>query len=166
MAVAEQVEREEMVVSRTFDAPRERVWRAWTEPELIKQWWGPKGFTAPVIELDLRNGGKYLFNMRSPEGQDFWSAGVFKEVVKEERITVIDSFADQEGNIVPASFYGLTGAWPLESEVTVTFEDLGGRARIIIRQPGIPAGEGVEVSSAGWKESLDKLAELLRSMKG
>ncbi|KAF5075772.1 Activator of Hsp90 ATPase -like protein [anaerobic digester metagenome] len=69
----------ELLVERVFDAPRELVWKAWTEPGYLKRWWGPKGFTAPAIEIDLRVGGRYLYGMRSPEGQDFWSTGEFRE---------------------------------------------------------------------------------------
>jgi len=71
----------ELVITRVFDAPRELVWKAWTDPDQVARWWGPKGFTAPACKMDLRVGGEYLNYMRSPEGQDFWSKGVFREVV-------------------------------------------------------------------------------------
>jgi len=152
-----------LVIERIFDAPRELVWKAWTEPERMKQWWGPKNFTAPVIKQDFRVGGKHLSCMRSPEGQDFWSTGVYQEIVLQERIVVTDSFADEHGNVVPASHYGMTGNFPLEMLVTVTFEDLGGRTRMILRHEGMPADEMGEMASQGWNESLDKLAESLRT---
>src|SRR3990172_11935266 len=67
----------ELVIERIFDAPRELVWRAWTDPERVMRWWGPKGFTAPACQVDIRVGGTYLWCMRSPEGQHLWSTGVY-----------------------------------------------------------------------------------------
>lgn len=75
-----------LVIERVFDAPVEKVWAAWTEPEQIKNWWGPEGYSAPDIQIDLREGGKYLYCMRGPAGPggpivDAWSGGEFKEIV-------------------------------------------------------------------------------------
>ncbi len=100
---------EDIIITRMFDAPREIVWKAWTDPELTKRWWGPKNFTAPVIRIDLRVGGKYLNCMRGPDGKDYWSTGIYREIVPRERLVMTDSFADEKGNVVPASYYGMTG---------------------------------------------------------
>ncbi|MCL7413087.1 MAG: SRPBCC domain-containing protein [ANME-2 cluster archaeon] len=99
--LAKNTEERELVITGIFDAPCEKVWKAWTDPESVKPWWGPKGFTSPVCKIDLRVGGKYLFSMRSPEGDDFWSTGVYREIVPLERIVATDSFADENGNVVP-----------------------------------------------------------------
>ncbi|MEK6744199.1 MAG: SRPBCC domain-containing protein [Nitrospirota bacterium] len=151
----------ELVISRVFNAPREQVWKAWTEPEQMKRWWGPKGFTAPASTIDLRVGGKYLSSMRSPEGQEFWSTGVYREIVPLSRIVCTDSFADANGNVVPASHYGMEGGWPLELQITVTFEDIGGKTIMNLRHAGVPAGQMRDLCETGWKESFDKLAEIL-----
>jgi uncharacterized protein YndB with AHSA1/START domain len=148
----------ELVIERVLDAPREQVWKAWTDPEQVKKWWGPKHFTAPTIKIDLQEGGKYLFCMRSPDGQDYWSTGVYREIVPMERIVVTDSFADENGNVVPATNYGMPDM-PLETQITVTFEELGGQTKLTLRHAGMPAGEMGEQAEAGWNESLDKLAE-------
>ena len=153
---------QEPVITRVFDAPRELVWKAWTEPDRLMQWWGPKGFTAPVCEIDLRVGGKYLNCMRSPEGKDYWSTGVYREIVPLERIVCTDSFADEHGNVVPATHYGMSPDFPLEMLVTVTFEEHEGKTTMTLRHVGIPAGEMRELTGAGWNESFDKLAESLR----
>src|SRR3970282_1216695 len=118
-----QPEEDALVITRLLDAPRELVWKAWTEPERMMRWWGPKGFTAPVCKIDLRVGGVYLNCMRSPEGQDFWSTGVYGEIGVPERIVCTDSLADEKGNPVSASHYGMSGDWPAETLVTVTFEE-------------------------------------------
>lgn len=151
-----------IVITRVFDAPRDLVFRAWTDPKLMSRWWGPKGFTAPVTEMDLRVGGKYHFCMRSPEGQDFWSAGFYREIDPPGRLVFTDSFSDPEGNLVHASQYGMPGEWPLELLVTVTFEEApGGRTTMTMTQTGIPAGEVRDMSAAGWGQQFDKLAAAL-----
>ena len=153
----------ELVITRVFDAPRSLVWKAWTEPERVALWWGPRIFTAPVCRIDLRVGGEYLYCMRSPDGQDFWSKGTYVEIVPPERIVATDSFSDAQGNVVPASHYGMTGDWPLEMLVTVTFEDLGGKTRLTLRHSGVAAVGAQDRADMGqgWNESLDKLAEHL-----
>jgi uncharacterized protein YndB with AHSA1/START domain len=151
-----------LVIERVFDAPREEVWEAWTNPEQVKKWWGPKDFTAPSVQSDFREGGTYLWAMESPDGQVYWSTGTFREIVPQERLVVTDSFADEEGNVVPASHYGMPGDFTLEMEVTVTFEDVDdGKTKLTLRHEGMPATEIGQQAEGGWNESLDKLAALL-----
>lgn len=153
----------EIVVTRIFDAPRELVWKAWTDSERMKLWWGPAVFTAPVCKIDLRVGGKYLFCMRSPQGQDYWSTGVYREIVPPSRLVYVDNFADAQGNIVPASHYGLPGDWPSQIVVTVTLEEENGKTKMTMRQQGIPSGMMSEMTSQGWNGSFDKLAASLKT---
>jgi uncharacterized protein YndB with AHSA1/START domain len=154
---------EEMEITRIIDAPRERVWRAWTDPDLVKQWWGPKGFTSPVQKIDLRVGGEYLGAMRSPEGREYWSTGVYREIVAPERLVATDSFADEHGNVVPASYYGMSGDWPVEMLVTVTFEEQDGKTKLTVRHSGLEAHSDTDIQNMrqGWNETLDKLDEFL-----
>jgi len=152
----------EIVIARIFDAPRAAVREAWTNPERVKRWWGPKGFTAPFCKIDLRVGGKNLYCMRSPEGKDYWSTGVYREIVPLERIVSTDSFADEKGNVVPSTYYGMRADYPLEMLVTVTFEEHRGKTRLTLRHVGIPPGTESDNARQGWDESLDKLAESLR----
>jgi uncharacterized protein YndB with AHSA1/START domain len=154
-----------LVIGRIFDAPRETVWKAWTEPDLIMRWFGPKDFTAPFIKIDLRVGGRYLYCMRGPDGKDYWSTGVFREIVPMERIVATDSFADEKGNVVPASHYGLSANYPLELLLTVTFEEQDGKTRLALRHSGHPP-EDIENARQGWNESLDKFAALLDELMG
>jgi uncharacterized protein YndB with AHSA1/START domain len=151
----------ELVIERVFDAPREFVWKTWTEPERLMRWWGPKDFTAPVIKNDLRVGGKYLYLMRAPDGKDYWSAGVYREIVPMERIVATDSFANEKGNIVPAAYYGLRAEYPLELMVTVTFEEREGKTKLTIRHAGHPPGD-IDLAREGWNQSLDKFAEAMK----
>ena len=159
---------EELVITRVFDAPKELVWREWSDPARMMRWWGPEYFTAPVIKMDFRVGGKYLWSMRSPDGKDFYSVGEYLEIVPMEKIVYTQNFADEKGNIVPASYYGLPGEWPKDATVTatITFEDLGGKTKMTIREAGIPGGQMGESAKAGWSTSLDKMAADLKIEAG
>lgn len=153
----------DLVITRIFDAPRELVWKAWTDPERMKLWWGPKEFTSPACTMDLRVGGRYHFCMRSPQGQDFWTTGVYREIVPPSRLVYTDNFSDDKGNVVPASHYGVPGDWPPETVVTVTFEEFDGKTKMTLRHVGIPSGFMSEMAGAGWNGSFDKLAESLKA---
>lgn len=150
-----------LYLTRTFCAPLEKVWKAWTEPEAIKEWWGPREYTSTVVKNDLRVGGSFLYGMRSLEGQEIWSTGTYKEIVPQERILSTDSFADKEGNVVPASHYGMSGNWPLELMETVTFQEKNGKTQFTIQHTGFPDNKNRTLAEIGWNESLDKLAEYL-----
>ncbi|MEO6166997.1 MAG: SRPBCC domain-containing protein [Chitinophagales bacterium] len=152
----------EIIITRVFDAPRELVFKVWTDPNQITRWWGPKDFTAPFCKLDLRVGGEYLYCMRSSEGKEYWSKGVFREIIRPEKIVYTDSFADAQGNTVPASEYGMEGDWSEELIVSVTFEEYNGKTKFTLKHEGIPAGQMSDMTAVGWNESFDKLAEALK----
>jgi uncharacterized protein YndB with AHSA1/START domain len=149
-------------ITRIFDAPRDVVFEAWTKPERFVQWWGPRGYTTPFCEIDLRPGGLMRYCMRSAEGQDVWCGGVFRDVVPGSRLVYRDFFTDQAGKAVSPTEYGVSGDWPAETLVTVTFEDFDGKTKLTLRHSAgtAPAAE-IEGASQGWNESFDRLAELL-----
>lgn len=152
----------DIVIVRDFDATRELVWKYWTEPELVKRWWGPKDFTAPYIKIDLRVGGEYLSCMRSPDGKDYWSKGVYLEIIPPKRIVCTDSFADDKGAIVPATYYGFNADMPLEMLLTLSLEEHKGKTKLTLKHSGFPLGPHREDAQTGWNQSLDKLAESLK----
>lgn len=153
---------QDIVITRVFDAPREKVWKAWTDPKQQVRWFGPKTYTAHSATIDLRVGGRSISAMRSPEGKDIWSTGVYREIVPLEKIVLTDSFADEHGNEVPASAYGMEGDWPEELLITVTFKDYeGGKTLFTLRHTGLPEIHGRDAAN-GWNESFDKLAEILK----
>ena len=158
---AKSLNEDDLVITRVFDASREAVWKAWTDPRRFTRWWGPKGYTAPACRMDLRVGGKYLFCMRSPEGKDYWSTGVYRDIVPMERIVLTDSFSDEKGNVVPASHYGMQGEWPQELLVTVTFDNDRGKTIMTLRHAGLPS-EMMGDCEDGWSGSFDKLADSLK----
>ena len=165
-------EKKGITIERVFDAPREMVWRAWTEPEMAKRWWGPKDFTAPSIKIDLRVGGKYIFCMHGPEGSEFdkdlYSAGVYKEIVPMEKLVVSDYFSDSEGNKIDPTVYGMNTDMPEEMDVVVTFEEAeGGKTKLTIEYPRPESEEKFQAMlksgmEEGWNSSLDKLAQSLQ----
>lgn len=144
-------------IRRMINAPRSQVWKALTDPGYIKQWWGPKDFTAPIAKNNLRVGGKYLFCMRSPDGKDYYSTGIYEEITAPTRLVYTDNFADAGGNIVPPSYYGMNGDWGQEGQVTIILEEPElGKTMITLEHTGIPEEEK-QNAMEGWNQSLDKL---------
>lgn len=151
----------DLVIIRIFDASCELVWKAWTDPEHVKRWWGPKDFTAPFCKIDFRVGGVFLFCMRTPDGKDYWNTGVYREIVPLKRIAMTNSFADEKGNVVPATHYGMSEDIPLETLITVTFEEHDGKTKMTLRHVGIPT-DIMSDANAGWNGTFDKLAESIK----
>ncbi len=154
-----------ITITRLFDAPRARVWEAWTNPDDLKQWWGPKDFTAPHIKTDLRTGGKFNYAMHGPAGSEFdkdmWSGGEYLEVIPMEKIVATDYFTDEAGNKISPAAYGMPGEWPDHMKVTVTFEDAGeGKTKLTLVHEGHPA-EMASDAEQGWGQSLDKFEAIL-----
>lgn len=143
----------ELVLTRLIDAPRDKLFRAWTEPELMKQWFTPRPWTTPVIEVDLRPGGSNLIVMRGPDGTEFPNRGVYLEIVKNERLVFTDAY---------------TKAWePSEKPFftgVITFEDEGGKTRYTARALHwtVADREAHEKMGfhEGWGLCADQLAEL------
>jgi len=148
----------DIVIHRVFNLPKKVVWLALTEPEYFKKWWGPRGFTCPSSKMEAKVGGKYLSCMRGPDGKEFWSTGVVKELIPERKLVVTDSFSDDKGNIKPASEYGMPGDWPKELLITVYLEEADGATKMKLKHQGIP-NEMREDCIKGWNESFDKLEE-------
>ena len=152
----------EMVITHIFDAPRELVFKAWTEPEHLVQWWRPKGFTTPHCKIELRPGGVFHYCMRSPEGRDYWGRGVFREIVAPERIVYTDTFADAEGNIVEPGYYeGMDPDMPKETLVRVTFTVVNGKTKVTVHH-SVPESVAKRTGAKqGWTEMLERLADYL-----
>jgi uncharacterized protein YndB with AHSA1/START domain len=150
-----------ITITRIFDAPRRKVWQEWTEPIQYKCWWGPKDFTSPYANLEVRPGGKFLVSMQAPDGKLYWDTGKYEEIVENQRLVYTDTFADENGNVVPASYYGMGPDKPLDMEVEVTLEDVGGKTRMVLEHCGLPKGDMLDNARQGWNQSLDKLASCL-----
>jgi uncharacterized protein YndB with AHSA1/START domain len=138
-------EAREMTLTRVFDAPRQLLWKLWTEREHIGKWWGPKGFTLPGCEMDFRTGGTYRFVMRGPDGKDHPFHGVYREIVRNERIVFTAILDNLPGH---------------ELLTTVTFADEDGKTKLTVRQT-TPLGEAGRGQNQGWSETLERLADLI-----
>jgi uncharacterized protein YndB with AHSA1/START domain len=143
----------EVTLTRTFDATRRMVFKLWTEPEHMAQWWGPKGFTNPVCELDARPGGAIRIHMRAPDGTVYPMSGTFREVVEPERLVFSAIAEDLEGNPL------------LEALTTVTFAEHGGKTTVTVHAKAVGiaplAPQMLDGMQAGWIQSLERLAALL-----
>lgn len=145
-----------IVVERTFNLPLNTVWKAWTEAESMKKWWGPEEFTCPDCTIDFKVGGKFVASMQGPDGKKIWSTCTYKEIIPYKKIVNTDSFADENGNIVPASYYNMEGDWELELMVTTEFEEVNGKTNISLQHAGLP-DDMTENCMKGWQSSFDKL---------
>lgn len=164
----------ELVITRIFDAPRNLVFKVWTDPEHIKNWWGPGPFTAPRCEVDLKVGGEYIYVMRSPDGQEFPVQGKFIEIVKDEKLVYTDDMFKQAdmwkmmigGKVGPDVDFST-----IQLNITVKFEDVGSRStRLTLTTRFVyndvrDAMVGMMMAE-GWTSSLQKFAaELLNAKK-
>jgi uncharacterized protein YndB with AHSA1/START domain len=160
--MADKENKKELTIMRIFDAPRELVFRAWTDPNLMAKWWGPRGVTNPICEMDVRPGGTINIVMLAGkelgemEGQEWPMKGTFSEVIPPERLAYTSSAIEDEN-----------GTSQLENKVTVTLEDLGGKTKMTLHILVTKAGPGTEAPLSGmemgWTQSVDKLSELVES---
>ena len=166
MSTQAQTENIDFVISRTFDAPRDLVWKAFTHPERMKQWWGPKGFTVIASKMDLRPGGTYHYGMRAPDGSAMWGKFVYQEITPPQRMVLINSFSDEAGGITR---HPMAPNWPLQMLSTFTFENVGGKTKFTVRwSPHNATEEERKVFAAshdsmrgGWGGTMDQLAAYL-----
>lgn len=157
----------EFVIKRTFDAPVERVWKAWTDPDELIHWWGPKGFTTVATKIGkLQPGGVFHYCLRSPQGQEMWGRFVYREIVPNERLVYLNSFSDPEGGI---SRHPLHKDWPLQLLSPITFVERDGKTTVTIRWVPYEASEkeretfekGKDSMQGGWTGTLDRLEAYL-----
>ncbi|MES2779520.1 MAG: SRPBCC domain-containing protein [Bacteroidota bacterium] len=147
-----------IVITRTFKAPRSLVFDAWTQPEHIKNWWAPKGFTNTYCTVDLRIGGEFRYCMTNPEGAEFWGKGVYKLIDKPNHIQCTDTFTDKDGNPVAPSHYGMQLDTLSDSLVDVVFEEQNNQTTVTITVTNmIEVGEEREMARQGWNDLFDNL---------
>lgn len=154
------------VYSRTFDAPRELIFRAFTEPDRLERWWGSPGCKTTVVRFELRPGGVFHYRMETPDGHEMWGRFVFREIAPPERLVFVVSFTDAEAAPVR---HPMSPTWPLEVLSTTTFTEGGGRTTLHIE--GVPINateeerrtfeEGFEGMQQGYGGTMDQLAAYL-----
>ena len=141
-----------VTLTRIFDAPRALIWKAWTDPKMMAQWFGPRGFTAPVCELDVRVGGSLRVVMRAPDGNEYPMKGEFREVTPPERLVFTNIATDNDGKHL------------LEGETTVILSEHDGKTTLTLQAHAIGlvpiAAQMLAGMEAGWTQSIDKLVEM------
>ncbi len=163
---------EPFIITRVFEAPRELVFKVFTDPEHMKHWWGPKGFKVLASNMDLRPGGIYLYGLQAPDGSAMWGRFVYREIEAPERIVLVNSFSDEKGGVMR---HPLSASWPLEMLSTFTFEDVGDdRTRLTISW--LPINEtdeeratfdkGRPSMTGGWSGTLQQLEAYLATLTG
>ena len=154
-SVPQETSRWDLVIERTFDAPREFVFKAWTDPKVVALWWGPSGFTNPVCELDVRVGGQIRIHMRAPDGVVYPMKGYFEEIAEPERLVFVSSALDAEGN----SMFDILN--------TVMFVEKSGKTLVTLQarvlQATAVATQYLKGMEAGWTQTLDKLGSYIGS---
>ena len=156
----------EIVISRVFDAPRELVWQAWTDPEHLQRWFGPKGFTMSTCSMDLRPGGVFHYGMKSPDGHEMWGKWTFQEIVPPEKLVVIASFSDAQGGVTR---HPLSATWPLQTLSTTTFTEHAGKTTLTLRWAPDNATEAERQTfdsshasmTKGWGGTMEQLEAYL-----
>ncbi len=161
MSETTNVKKEQLVVTRIFDAPLELVWKAWTEPEQVMRWWGPKDYTSPSCKIDLRVGGKYIFAMQAPEyqgGQISYTSGVYQRIVPMQLLEFTQGLSDQDGNRIDPSQAGMPPDFPKELQAVVTFKARGDMTEITITEDGWTPSQMYVYALAGTQQEMDKLS--------
>ena len=153
-------------IEREFDASIELVWRMWTDPDLFKRWYGPKGMSVPAAVMDVTVGGtrKVCMAMQSPErSMSMWFTGVYKEVSPPNRLVYTESMCNEAGNIIPPTSMGMPDSFPDITEVIVELTETEGRTKMVMVHVGVAEGTA---GAGGWGQAFDKLADLIVSEAG
>ena len=148
-------------IERVFDAPRELVFEAWTNPEQLLQWYAPRGCTVRFVEIDVRPGGRFHSCIHNPSFGDCWCVGVYREIVRPERIVYTLETADSAGNEIEPAQAGHDPRWPRETLVTVTFAEVRGSTKLTLEQSVLESLARHTGAHPSWLEMLDRLAALV-----
>jgi len=170
MTARPETQRKELVnfaITRSYEAPRELVWRAFAQGEALAQWWGPKGFTVTVLGFEFRPGGTFHYRMDGPNGFTMWARFDYREIVEPERIVFVNAFSDEAGSLSRAPFFD--GKWPLEVLMTVTLSEQNGTTTVNLRSHPIDATDveqatfesNIESMSQGFGNAFDQLEAYL-----
>ncbi len=157
----------DFVTSRLFDAPREVLWKCFTDPERMREWWGPKGSTVVASNMDFRVGGTYHGAMRDPAGRVMWAKFVYREITPPQRLVWEHSFSDEAGGLTR---HPLSPSWPLKLLTTVTFEEQpGGKTKLTLRWAPLDATAEEQKTfdaahdgmTQGWSGTFERLTAYL-----
>jgi uncharacterized protein YndB with AHSA1/START domain len=153
-------------IERVFDAPRELVFEAWTNPEYLLRWYAPRGCSIHFAHIDVRPGGKFHSCIHNPSFGECWCTGIYKEIVRPERILYSIALADSAGNEIDPVKAGHDPRWPRMTLVKVTLEDVGGATRLTLEQNALESLAKETGAYPSWLEMLDRLGETTRTGNG
>jgi uncharacterized protein YndB with AHSA1/START domain len=153
----------DLVVTRVFDAPIEEVWKAWTDSATVMQWWGPDGFTAPLANMDVREGGKSLVCMSAPQlgFHENYSTWEYRKIVPHERIEYIHNLSDKDGNKLDPTALGMPADFPQDVLNVITFKVLSPtQTEMVVAEYGDYTEQWYTLSKTGLEQCLDKMAAI------
>lgn len=151
-----------MTLTRVLKASPAAVWKAWSDPSTVKQWWGPEGFTAPVANMDFREGGSSLVCMRTPDGFEIYTSWTYTHIQPMQKISFVQHFTDKEGKKLDPAAIGLPPGIPAAVPHTILLEELpDGNTRISITESGYGSQQATEISKMGMQQCLDKMEKIL-----
>jgi len=154
-------------IERTFNAPRQVVWDAWTNPAALEKWFGPIGCTLKNLKADIQEGGEYVYEMTMPGGTPMHAKWAFRRLIEPKYMCIVFGFCDPEGNLQPTT---MLPVWPLNHRSDVLFVDMGEKTLMLMRSTPIHATEEeiaayegmIENMNMGWKGTLDKLDNFIQ----
>jgi uncharacterized protein YndB with AHSA1/START domain len=156
--------KQDLVITRVFDAPVEQVWQGWSESDQVMQWWGPTYFSCPLAQIDFREGGIALLAMRPPKDfgdQDLYSTWAYRKIVPLERIDYIHNLSDANGSKIDPSAIGMPADFPMDQPHTIRFKALGAnKTELTVTEHDWPVGQMMEMSRMGMEQCLDKMAAI------
>jgi uncharacterized protein YndB with AHSA1/START domain len=163
-------EKSKLVITRVFDAPRELVFKAWSQAGRLAQWWGPKGCKIEVSSLEFRAGGIFHYCMSMPDGGEMWGKFIYRQIIEPEKIVFVSSFSDREGNITRSPF---SPSWPLEVLNNLTLTEKDGKTTLTLSGGPIGATQEeiktfasfVGSMQQGFGGTFDQLAEYLAKVQ-
>lgn len=162
--MANTAEKQDLVITRVFDAPIEQVWKAWSDADDVMQWWGPTHFSCPLAKIDFREGATSLVAMRPPKefgDQDIYSTWDYQKIVPMERIDYIHNLADADGNKIDPATIGMPPDFPQDQLQSISFKALGAnQTELTVTECGWSVGQMREMSRMGMEQCLNKMAAI------
>ncbi|MES3019646.1 MAG: SRPBCC domain-containing protein [Bacteroidota bacterium] len=155
-------ERDQVHITRVFDAPRELVFNAWIDPAQLLKWYAPTGCSISFPRIDVKNGGTFLSCIVIPNGKECWCTGTYREVIYPERIVHTMSVSDENGNLISAEEAGMDPEWPEETTLTITFEELDGKTKLTLHQTVSETLAKRTGAYPSWLIMFDRLTDLLK----
>ena len=150
-----------LIITRNFDTNIEKVWEAFTKPDILMKWWSPKNLICSFAKIDLKQDGIFQYCFKAEDGSQYWGRGVYQSIKSPNYISYLDTFSDEDGNPVPPKFYGIPGDEIIELLVEFSFSEVKNSTTVILTGDNIYDDTMTDQMKQGWNEMFDKLEHLL-----